>query len=230
MERSRYFDLTRRVDKLASLVEEAQTTTAVPVAASTRSLEQLLGSRAGGPGSGLLDSRSELAVKQRKHNEMRSQLFLSAKEEAESRAGKAESKDLDGTTTARWSIRQKTSETVTAAGSLATKSAASKPLSRLQQERNTQEAMTDELLRLVSRLKANAAEVEHVVARDAGTMDESERLLSGNFARLARETRLLRVLAQKSGWTTLVMWIMLGLVLLMFVVALVFIRLFPKRY
>ncbi|EPZ37084.1 hypothetical protein ROZALSC1DRAFT_27275 [Rozella allomycis CSF55] len=103
------------------------------------------------------------------------------------------------------------------------------PSDQLVREENLHEDMTGEMLKMVEILKSNAKAVEKILETDERVMNEGQHLLGDNLNRLVGESKRLKLFSSQSGRTTLAIWILLFFVCMLFVLAFMMIRVFPKQ-
>ncbi|KAJ7390611.1 SNAP receptor use1 [Desmophyllum pertusum] len=97
----------------------------------------------------------------------------------------------------------------------------------LQYHQNMQENIAEEMIKMAQNLKHSSVMASNIIKEDNKTLEHSTKLADSNFEKLKRESERLEELTQRScSWW---IWIMLITVCVVFMLMIMFIRLFPKK-
>lgn len=97
----------------------------------------------------------------------------------------------------------------------------------LRYHNSMQEKVAAEMMSLVQNLKQNSLLAGHIIRKDTENMERSSVVADQRYDQLKKESERLEVHANRScNWCV---WLMLGLVCLVFMWMIVFMRMFPKK-
>ncbi|RGB28498.1 vesicle transport protein [Rhizophagus diaphanus] len=98
----------------------------------------------------------------------------------------------------------------------------------LQHHRKTQEELTNDLVRMVERLKLNSETFGNILIRDEKIIDEAQNVIGSNLDRLKREGNRLGKYAARSSKTTWLVWSVVLFVCITWFLMFMLIRIIPK--
>jgi len=98
----------------------------------------------------------------------------------------------------------------------------------LQHHRQQQEELTNDLVRMAERLKMNSVAFGDVLKKDDQVLRAAQDAISTNLTQLQKTNKRLGAHSSRATSTTIMTWLVVGFVCLLFVVAFLVIRLFPK--
>ncbi|RIA96886.1 vesicle transport protein [Glomus cerebriforme] len=98
----------------------------------------------------------------------------------------------------------------------------------LQHHRKTQEELTNDLVKMVERLKLNSETFGNILIRDEKIIDEAQNVVGSNLDRLKREGNRLGKYAARSSKTTWLVWSVILFVCITCVLMFMLIRITPK--
>lgn len=99
----------------------------------------------------------------------------------------------------------------------------------LERNRRMQDALSDDLLMHAQRLKETSSLFETKLKEDADVLSDAYQQLDGNVAKLEKERRQIKQFSSKSWRTTLITWIAILAVCLIFVFVFFYMRVFSKK-
>ncbi|RUS32391.1 membrane fusion protein Use1-domain-containing protein [Jimgerdemannia flammicorona] len=98
----------------------------------------------------------------------------------------------------------------------------------LQSHRQQQEELTNRMLLSAQRLKMNSATTGDIIKKDNDIILATQDVMGSNLTQLRKANQRLDAHSARSSSTSIMTWLAVGLVCMLFVVSFIVIRLFPK--
>ncbi|XP_031564371.1 vesicle transport protein USE1-like isoform X2 [Actinia tenebrosa] len=97
----------------------------------------------------------------------------------------------------------------------------------LQYHQNMQEKIAEDMVRMAQSLKHTSMMASNIIKKDHKKLETSTRLVDSNFVKLKQESDRIEEITNRhcACW----MWIALAMVVIVFIMTILFIRVFPKR-